>query len=201
MTGESNISPNNETFLDNEEFKLNILLKYIRSATLEKRLRAMDELKDIISSKESYGIFYPNQSRDWENESKNYVVTNEKIKNLIINNNLIDYILCDNFHVEVLKRAKPILAFLAKNKALSKNYLNILWKLSLDVNEHNKTAVFETIIEVSKYLEKENLDYLYAKINSIPLEKFDEVTIELYKEFVIQSGKSKSPEGFCEKYI
>lgn len=176
-------------------------MKYIRSATLEKRLRAMDELKDIISSKESYGLFYPNQSRDWENDNKNYVVTNEKIKNIIIQNKLIDYILCDNFHVEVLKRSKPILSFLAKNKALSKNYLNILWKLSLDVNEHNKTAVFETIIEVSKYLEKENLDYLFAKINSIPLEKYDEVTIELFKEFVIQSGKSKSPEGFCEKYF
>ncbi len=194
------ISQSNESSisLDNEEFKLSILLKYIRSATLEKRLRAMDELKEIISFKEGYiqGLFYPNQSREWENDRNNFVI-NEKIKNFILQNKLIEYILCDNFHVEVLKRAKAILAFLAKNKALSKHYLNILWKLSADVNEHNKAAVFETIIEVSKYLEKDQLDYLFIKINSIPLEKFDEITIDLYKEFVVQSGKSKPTEAFC----
>lgn len=98
----------------------------------------------------------------------------------------------EDFHVEILKRSKMIFKFLSQTGGISKEYFDLLWKLNGDIHEANKKTVFETLIELSRFLNSENLDYLYNKLKSIPLEKYDDTSIELLKEFIISSLKNKN---------
>ena len=43
---------------------------------------------------------------------------------------LIEYVLNGDVHMEILKRINILLKFLAKNKALKKEYLDLIWKAS-----------------------------------------------------------------------
>jgi len=62
------------------------------------------------------------------NKKKFKFITKDKLKEFIINKQLIEIIFGDNFHVEVAKRSKPILIFLSNNNGLSNDYLSLLWK-------------------------------------------------------------------------
>ena len=97
----------------------------------------------------------------------------------------------EEFHVEILKRSKLIFKFLSQTGGISKEYFDLLWKLSGDIHENNKKTVFETLIELSRFLNNENLEHIYDKLRKIPEDKFDETTIELLKEFIINSLKNK----------
>ena len=110
----------------------------------------------------------------------------------IIKNKIIEYILGEEFHVEILKRYKLVFKFLAQTGGISKEHFDLLWKLSGDIHDNNKKTVFETLIELSRYLNTDNLEYIYEKLKNIPTEKFDETSIELLKEFIINSLKNKN---------
>lgn len=116
----------------------------------------------------------------------------EKLRSFIIKQKLIEYILGEDFHVEILKRSKPLFRFLSQNGGLSKEYIDLLWKHNEDIHESNKKTVFETLIELSRSLNSDNLDYIYDKIKGIPIERYDETTIDLLKEFVLNVGTKKS---------
>ena len=122
---------------------------------------------------------------------KSIYIQPEKLRFFIIRNKIIEYILGEEFHVEILKRAKLVFKFLSQTGGISKEHFDLLWKLSGDIHENNKKTVFETLIELSRFLNNENLEYIYEKLKIIPQEKFDETTLELLKEFIINSLKNK----------
>ena len=102
-------------------------------------------------------------------------------------NKLLEIMLGENFHVEVFKRALPMFRFLVKNNFLTTEHLNLFWKAYETKHEDAIRAVFEIIIELSKTLSIEALEFLFSKMIMIPQEKCDDVAINLIKEFSINA--------------
>lgn len=176
-------------FAINEERELLLIIKFIKSGFLEKQLKAIDEIKYLILCCDPN---FDSEEHELYFTKKSAYSHPEKLKSFITKNKILEYILGEDFHVELLKRSKAIFRFLSQNGGISKEYFDLLWKHSEDIHENNKKTVFETLIELSKYLSAENLDYIYEKIRSIPLEKFDDCTIDLLKEFILNYSLNKN---------
>ena len=91
-----------------------------------------------------------------------------------------------------------MLRFLSFHQQLTKEHLDLLWKCQEGKHEATVLGVFETIIEVSLELSIESLDYIFSKIESIPLKKYNEQVLNFVKDFTMNACKvvkhSKSRE-------
>lgn len=65
----------------------------------------------------------------------------------------------------------------------------MLWKCQEGKHEATVLGVFETIIEISLELSVESLDYIFSKIESIPLKKYNEQVLNFVKDFTMNSCK------------
>ena len=61
---------------------------------------------------------------------------------------LIEYLLSDSSHGELIKRASQILKFMGEQNALDDEILNLLWKCQEGKHEETVRIVFESIINL-----------------------------------------------------
>lgn len=144
---------------------------------MEKRLKGINELKEYI---ERVDPTYEYKYRD-TNKTLKYI-TKDVLLYIIIENQIIEFILGENFHIEVFKRSLNIMSFLSVSGKLSNDHLNALWSLSEEKHHTNKKEVHQIIIELSKLLTLESLEFLFQKITSVSPEKYDENLVYLIKE-------------------
>ena len=111
--------------------------------------------------------------------------TTESLRKYFIQNNLLDIILGENFHVEVFKRSQPIFKFFATSGGFTTEQLNALWKAVEFKHEGYTTAIYDLIIELLKSLSLESLEFLFTKIINTPQEKCDDALIRLMMEFSV----------------
>lgn len=111
--------------------------------------------------------------------------TTETLRKYFLQNNLLDIILGENFHVEVFKRSQSILKFFATSGGFTNEQLNALWKAVETKHEGFTTIIYELIIDLLKSLSLESLEFLFTKIMNIPQEKCDDAMINLMTEFSI----------------
>jgi len=57
-------------------------------------------------------------------------------------------VLSGSVHIEIIKRLDVILKFLAKNKAMKKEYLELMWKASDGKHEAISRSIYETILNI-----------------------------------------------------
>lgn len=192
-----------ETFVLTEEAELTLSLKLLKSPFLQKKIRGITHLKECIervtSSSSDFRFnfkvkifnFLKNRSSEPKNKMKYFTV--ETVRKYFLQNNLLDIILGENFHVEVFKRSQTILKFFATSGGFNNEQLNALWKAVESKHEGYTTTIYELIIELLKNLSLESLEFLFTKIMNTPQEKCDDAMINLMSEFsVIAMGNLNS---------
>lgn len=107
----------------------------------------------------------------------------EKLKIYFSTNKVLEFILGENFHIEVFKRSLHVLQFLASTGGLTNEQLDSLWTAVESKHEGYTASTNELLIDLLKKLPLESLEYLFGKLILIPQEKCDEATIQLMKEF------------------
>lgn len=65
-----------------------------------------------------------------------------------------------------------------------------MWKSAVDAHEENVRTVYDAITELSTEVSIDINDYLFSKILSIPLQKYDQQTVKLIKEFSLNAMKT-----------
>lgn len=118
-----------------------------------------------------------------EPKKKMKFYTVETLRKYFQQNNLLDIILGENFHVEVFKRSQTILKFFATSGGFNNEQLSALWKAVESKHEGYTTIIYELVIELMKSLSLESLEFLFTKIISTPQEKCDDAMINLMTEF------------------
>ena len=169
-----------------ESVKLSMALRFLKSSNMKKRLNGINQIKSIIEFTERSSSSSDHMRRHWQDDDSPRVsrwLKPEYLCNWLLENQLLEYILGENSHVEVVKRSTSVLKFLSNCKALTKDHLDLLWKCQEDKHEATVLGVYETINEVALDLEKDALDYIFTKIESIPLKKYNEQTVNFVKEF------------------
>lgn len=170
-------SPQKEMWRICEESEINFILKLLKSFYLEKRLKGVNELKEYIERLD------PNLEYKYRETNKQLkYFTKEILLQIILDNQIIEFILGENFHIEVFKRSLNIMSFLSVSGKLSKDHLEALWNVSEEKHQTNKKEVHQIIIDLSKLLTLDSLEFLFQKITCVSPDKIDENLIFLIKE-------------------
>jgi hypothetical protein len=170
-----------------ESVKLSMALRFLKSSNMKKRLNGINEIKAIIES--TTDLFVRRSWKDDDSPRKSRWLKPEYLCKWISDNKLVEYILGDSSHIEVIKRSATVLQFLSHNKQLTKHHLDLLWRSLEDKHEATVLGVYETINEIAEDLDKKAVDYIFSKIKSIPLKKYNEQTVKFVKDFTIKALK------------
>lgn len=170
-----------------EQAELDFTLKVLKSPYLERKIKAMNEFKEFIDRADPN----PDPKKLGDKRPFRYI-TQEKLRNWIVKEKLIEYILGDETHVELLKRSAILLSFLSQTNGLTNEHLTLLWKSAEGKYEDYVRAVYDTIVDLSGTLSVEALEFVFSKIAQIPPEEYNEMTITLVREFSLKAMNTLS---------
>lgn len=167
-----------------ESIKLSMALRFLKSSNMKKRLNGINEIKNIIE-------MTSNQlRRGWhDDDSPRHTrwIKPEYLCNWIHENKLTEFLLGETSHIEVIKRSANVLRFLSFHKQLTKEHLDLLWKCQEGKHEATVLGVFDTINDIALDLSTESLNYVFTKIQSIPIKKYNEQTLSFVKDFTMNA--------------
>lgn len=107
----------------------------------------------------------------------------------ILDNKVIEYIIGDSIQTEIIKRCHDIIKFMCNHNAFPVRMIDIIWAACVDKHETTVRAMYDMIVEISDHLPQEALDRIYSKIKEIPLDQYNELTLNLLKGFSENSIK------------
>ena len=137
---------------------------------MEKRLRAINEIKEIIERKSKYPAYSSGSVRlmaEW-------IVKEQIVKQIFAYS-----------HPEMMKRVSDILIFLYKNEMLSKEILDLFWDSASGKHDSIVIETHRAVLEVAEHLKPEYLNHLYKKLKEVPISHYDEKFLKLVKEFML----------------
>ncbi|KRX03836.1 hypothetical protein PPERSA_04631 [Pseudocohnilembus persalinus] len=183
-----------------EILEFNVLWDVIQnSSNLEKKIKAIQELNDFISRTQPNYVQNIQQKVDFIDQTIDYnkyklsVLDKIQLQQLINEKRVIEYLLHDNFHPEIFKKSIDIINIMndAEN-GFPDYYLNLLWEVSQNKHEADLRIIYEIYCQLAQNMNLSNLEFLYSKIQAIPDEKVDEITIQLLTNFSVEAMKSVS---------
>lgn len=151
--------------------KMNFFLRMIKSNYFEKRIKGLSEINTII------------ENLDNKLESSKTKISREGLRDWILKNNVIELVVSDRPHVELIKRCSPLFKFLALCKALEPAHLEILWNSMQGKHESYVRATYLALMEFVPCLSEDLNEHLYVKIKAVPLNQYDESFLMLIKDF------------------
>ena len=132
-------------------------LKFLQSGSLEKRLNGLADIKHLID-RADYSPRYAYQQQTLPKETW---LTSDYLVKWIIEHKILEMILNENAHAELVRRTAYILTFLAKKRAITKGMIELLWKSQMDKHEDIVRVVYDTIKELVDFLSVEVCAYSY----------------------------------------
>jgi hypothetical protein len=171
-----------------EELILNYHYKCLTSKVLEKRIKSITHLVKLIEDikKKDNKLLSEKDENDWLNSTYLFSWFKEK--------GIIDYLLGENLHEELLKRSLPIFQLYAKKNSLSNTIYDLIWKNILDRHESISIQLQNIICELTLSISDADRDYLFEKVKSFPAEKHNNDYIVFLKNFTLNCLKV-APRG------
>lgn len=158
-----------------EKADLCLILKFFKSPYMEKRLKGLNEIKELVErvTKSSWG-----RESSW--------LTAKYLSEWITNEQIVQQILSYS-HPEMLKRVSDILIFLFKNDLLSNEHLELLWESAVGKHDSLEIEAHKAIMDIAPYLKIDMLMFLYQKIKQIDLHDYDERVLKFIKDFSLKA--------------
>jgi len=165
-----------------ETHNMLLMLKFIKSPYLERRLQGISDIRHTIERIEPTQINVTHTLKFYQNPRDSWLTPSYFAK-WLVNNKIFEVIFCENVHPEMIKKSVHLLSFLARKDCLNNELLELLWKCQREKHEDIVRAVMETIKEILNYLKLDQIRLLYQKVKEIPLESYDEKLIHFMKDF------------------
>lgn len=166
-----------EGHINTEQLKLIFFIKMLRSGYLEKRIKGLTEINSAIESLEN----------KWSYDAQKLKQSTEEVKKLLYHEDLLNIILTDRPHIELIKRSSTVFKFFAKCQILDKDDILKLWSSVQNKHESYVRATYEVIIELATVLTEQQNDLLYSQIINVKKENFDASFLEMVKEFSVKA--------------
>eukprot|EP01083_Nonionella_stella_P001556 4478_1 len=173
------------------KFIIDFSLKLLRSPFLEKRVHSLNLLNHAIND--------ATQTSD-SGRPKAGKLDPEFVVQWIVNNQIVQIALNQNFHPEVLKRLSHILDFLVTQKALINSDLELLWQSSQGKHESATTVFYRIVEDLACQLPREKILFLlHDQIAPSAKKKLDLPLLELMFKFVKAAGPRMQSGGWKSK--
>lgn len=150
-----------------EEIVLIYYWKCLTSRVLAKRITGINCITNVIEAIEK------RERREFTANSKKteeeviFENTNSTILSKFFNDRkIIDYLLGESIHEEILKKSLPVFRFLINNKSFPSYYFDLLWKQYSEKHEAISKPIEVLICEMSVFLDIDEKQLLFEKIKS-----------------------------------
>lgn len=104
--------------------------------------------------------------------------------------NLLEIILGESIHEEILKKSFNIFYLYIKKQGLNNTVYDELWKAYLEKHESIATQIQQLICDIVQVAPEKDRRYMFAKLSDLHLEKFNKNIIEFIKDFTVNSIKA-----------
>ena len=168
-----------------EKHMIHLSLILLKSPFLEKQLNGLADIKRLIERVNQASNNYNNSYRDKEPMQALRWLNAELLSKWIIDNKILEMILSENAHAELVKRLGTILIFLAKQKKINPDIIDLLWRCQQGKHEDIVRVVYDIIKDLVEFLNVDEIKLLNEKIKAIPLDAYDEKMITFMKSFTI----------------
>ena len=156
-----------------EELMLFYNIKCLTSKNLEKRIKGITSINNIIDYLENKDISNI-MTIDEVNQQEDFIwMTLKTLLNYLKEKNVLETFLGENLHEEILRRASTIFKLFAKFNQLSILIYNVLLKNCFDKHETIARQIEGLICDLSYYLPEEDRVYIFNKIKEITQDKYD----------------------------
>lgn len=160
-----------------ERAELDFSLKLLTCPYLEKRLKGLHEIREIIDRCSNKAVNYqkPIRTAKW--------LKPEMLVEWLRQNRVIELILGELSHVEMIKRVGSLLIFLAKYNSLTDDHLELLWACTQGKHDSMIIATYSTIVEIAPFISKPHHDFLFERMRAVPANYYDEQFLKMLKDF------------------
>ena len=173
-----NLETNNSfDYKELETLELEIYRKYIFSQFFEKKLKALNDLKDFLERARISSISNLQKNNRSSSAYKDFNFTRyytiDLIINWILDQKVLENALKNTTQIEIIKRCQDIIKFLANyTLKFPNNLLIFLWSIMEEANYDDIKRGYQEIFEdLASLLDQEGLDFLFNKIEENLLEK------------------------------
>ena len=120
------------------------------------------------------------------------------MRDWLLSNHVLEIILGGTAHIEIVKRAGPILKFINKfgDGKFDDEAVNLLWKAQEGKFEDMVRAVYNLIEEVQSSFSLKVIDALFEKIKTVPPQQYDEKYLNFLREFTKTALETRYREKF-----
>ncbi|CDW78729.1 UNKNOWN [Stylonychia lemnae] len=190
-----------------ETNQLLVALRFLKSTYLEKRLKGISEIKfmierldmaqkqaqiQILQQQQRFAnkMYFDNEMNQLKNFRSPKWLTQEKMRDWLLNEKILEIVLGENTHLEIVKRSSCILKFLAKLDSLPLDSVDLIWKSQLGKHEEMVRVVYQMIQELVPFTQHKYIDMFYQKIQQVPTSQYDDKFLEFLKDFTMKSLES-----------
>jgi len=197
-----------EVFTMTETAELDLDYRFLTCSFFEKKLRGITRINELAEKIDMYEFHSKNSSPSKTTFGLSKIPKHLSAKffiEWIFQNKIIELILGDSIHTEIIKRCHEILKFVAKYETIPLSLLERLWNTCEGKHETTLVGLYDIIIEISGYLNNEGIQFLRKKIESIPNELQNEMTLNLIKGFAqntlprIDTIQTQNEEDFIDE--
>jgi hypothetical protein len=93
----------------------------------------------------------------------------------------------DGAHPEILKRAGPVIIFLATNNCITQEMIDMIWASQKGKHEETVRIVYNLILEVLDYLPMNLMESLFAQVQAVPESSYTEMYLKFIKDFTVRA--------------
>lgn len=167
-----------EDFKENWDLlDLSLALKLLKCSYMEKQLKGLAEIKEIVESVLDNDLAVRRKYRN---------LNIDNLSEWLISNKIIETVL-ENGHEEIVKRTSFMFDFIAKAKKISNSQLEALWNCSQGHHDSLQTAAYQVIIEITPGLNSKMQKFLWDKFITVNPEEYTERFLGTFCEFNLKS--------------
>lgn len=138
-------------------------IKCLSSKNLNKRIQGISFLTNLIEAVMRKDARLPKENKT-EEEMIFEIATSNSVLAFIKENKVLDLILGDNIHEEIIRRSLPVFKLLANKKQLDTGCFDLLWKTMMEKHESISQKVEELICEISTFISDSEKVYIFNKL-------------------------------------
>ncbi|KAF9310793.1 hypothetical protein BG003_008108 [Podila horticola] len=191
------ISRSNVSEIKYSDFRLEMAVRLMKTTRLDLRLAGLIELKEVLVRIQR---LQQNRSRlRRRSDSDMDVVEADKKPIELQSMQIVGHIFGSNIHLEIVQRSTDVLVFLVQTKVFTIGDLDLIWA-SVGGNQHRSIVygVYQVLSDLSSKLPQEYLRHLFNKLQTAPLENWDQQLVDLARSMflsMVQRAKYNPEEG------
>lgn len=156
-----------------EELILIYNFKCLCSKNLEKRIKGITSINNILDYIEKGEGGYETKADENELEENIVWLTNKTLLYNLKEKNILNILLGEQMHEEILKRASAIFKLFAKFNQLNSNVYDLLLTNCFEKHETIGRQIENIICDLSIHLVEQDRVYIFNKIKEVGLDKYD----------------------------